>query len=149
MQHARTGGGGDGGAAGRAARGEIGVPGIAGEAEARRVGHRFPAEFGGGGLADENRAGVAPGGHGRRVGIAQARGGGLTAIGEGPAPDADDIFDRDRDPVDGRKRGAVPPARFGGAGGGERTVMVDEGEGVEFRIDGVGAVKGGADNVHR
>ena len=71
------------------------------------------------------------------------------AVADGPAFDPDDVLDGRRNAVDARQRRSRTPARFGGPRRREGTGAIYPREGVEGRLDRLGAIERRRGNLDR
>ena len=122
------------GARRRAAGGELRVPRVARDAVQRAVAGRLPAELGGGGLADDHRAGGFQADHARRVLDGRRRVGGAAAAARREAGKVDQVLHRAGHAVEQAERAAGGPARRAVAGRVQRA-RIEHGEGVEAGVE--------------
>src|SRR6266404_1407500 len=117
------------------------VPGVARRALQRRIGQRLPAEFRRRGLAHQHDAGGAEAAGDRRILGGRRLVGGVRAVARRPAFDRRGVLDRGRHAVERRQRRTFGPARLGLPGRRARALGVDQHEGVEMRLQPLGAVQ--------
>ena len=137
------------GAGGGRAGVEPRTPRIVSDPGKRTLAHPFPAEFGGGRLAQDDGAGGAQAFGQRRVGGNGPRVGGMGAAAGGQARRVREVLDRHRHAVQradgaapGERRPGFPRRRAGGVG-------VQRGEGVETRFERLDAREDGVDDIDR
>ena len=122
-----------GNAGGRAAaRSTRGAAQVVGVARAARLGR---GKFGGDGLSDDDRAGLAQRGNARAIAFGAEAGEQRRAVFGRHVGGLDDVLDADRHAVDVRARPARPPARGRLVGSSARTLEVEIDEGADLGLE--------------
>ena len=131
----------------RSAGGQSLVPRVPCHAMPRAVGDSFPAEFGRCGQPQNDRPRCAKAFNNWGIRLCRHIGCGLAAIPHIKPVAMHDVLDRNRHTIDGRQRLSFCPPRLRIGGFGKRTLMVDDSESIQRRIDRLCPAKTGAGDI--